>query len=128
MTGDKNLGDISERLIRTFEETVNRYPSGYTQFLCAVDYALGPVQEIVVAGEPDGNDTHAMLKEIRKHFLPRKIVLLHSEKDTGIEEISGFTKECKAVDNKTTVYMCENYSCKAPVNDVSQLLKLLKKN
>ena len=53
MTGDQNLMKMAENIIKTFAETINQYPSGYTQFLCALDFAIGPTKEIIIASEPD---------------------------------------------------------------------------
>jgi len=125
MIGNLDLTNISGQIMRTFAETVNNYPSGYTQFLCALDFAFGPTKEIVIAGEPGAEDTKQILTEIRKRFLPGKVVILHPEKDKSIEEITGFVKEQMAIDGKATAYICENYACKAPANDMNQIKKLL---
>ncbi|HHT9138456.1 MAG TPA: thioredoxin domain-containing protein [Candidatus Wunengus sp. YC60] len=125
MTGNPDLANISGQLMRTFAETVNNYPSGYAQFLCALDFALGPTREIVIAGESGSDDTKRILMGIRKRFLPGKVIILHPEKDKSIEGIIGFVKEQKAMDGKATAYICENYACKAPTNDMNQILKLL---
>ncbi len=125
MTGNLDLTNISGQIMRTFAETVNNYPSGYTQFLCALDFALGPTKEIVIAGEPGSDDTKQILKEIRRRFLPGKVVILHPENDKSIEEIIGFVKEQKTIDGKATAYICENYACKAPANDMNRIKKLL---
>ena len=125
MTGNLDLTNISGQIMKTFAETVNNYPSGYAQFLCALDLALGPTKEIVIAGEPGSEDTKQILKEIGRRFLPGKVVILHPEKDKSIEEIIGFVKDQKTIDGKATAYICENYACKAPANDMNQIKKLL---
>lgn len=125
MTGNSDLEKMAEHLIKTFSETINQYPLGYTQFLCALDFALGPTKEIVIAGEPGNADTLQILQEIGKLFLPRKVLLLHSSKDKFIEEIAAFTKEQKPINGKATAYLCENYACKAPANDVNKIIPLL---
>ncbi len=125
ITEDKYLENISERLIKTFAETVRQYPAGYTQFLCALDFALGPDKEIVIAGEPHGDDTKRMLREVWRRFLPEKVLLLHSEKDESIEEIAGFVKGQKPVGGKATAYICEGHACKVPVTDIQKIILLL---
>lgn len=128
ITGDIELEKISEQIIKSFGETINQYPSGYTQFLSAVDFALGPTKEIVVAGEPDTNDTKQILVEIWKRFLPRKVLLLHSMKDESIEEIAKFVKEQNTINGKATVYICENYACKTPATDINTIIQLLREH
>ena len=128
MTGDLDLIKKAEIIIKTFYETVNQYPSGYTQFLCALDFAIGQTKEIVIAGEPSQEDTRLILHEIWKRFLPRKVLLLHPEKDKSIEEVVAFVKEQKAVNGKATAYICENYTCKAPTSNVNKIIKILEEH
>ena len=125
ITGNLDLANISGQLMKTFAGTINNYPSGYAKFLCALDFAFGPTKEIVIAGEPNAEDTRQIIVEIRKRFLPGKVVILHSGKDKSIEGIIEFVKEQKAIDGKATAYICENYACKAPANDMNQIKKLL---
>ena len=125
MTGNLNMEDMATQIIRNFADTINQYPSGYTQFLCGLDFAIGPVKEIIIAGEPDNPDTKKVLSEIWKRFIPEKVLLLHSERDKTIEEIAGFVKEQKPIDGKTTVYICENYTCKTPTNNIERAIQLL---
>lgn len=33
----------------------------------------------------------------------------------------------KKIDNKTTIYLCQNFTCQLPVNDIQSLITLLKK-
>ncbi|MCF6159448.1 MAG: thioredoxin domain-containing protein [wastewater metagenome] len=128
MTGNTDLGKMAEQLIKTFGKTVKQHPSGYTQFLSALDFALGPTKEIVIAGEADQDDTKQILREIWKRFLPGKILLLHPAKDTAIEEIAAFVKEQKPLNGKATAYICVNYACKAPANDINKIIQLLEEH
>ncbi len=127
MTGNLDLEKLADQIIKTFGETINHYPSGYTQFMCALDFALGPTKEIVIAGEPDQKDTKQILQEIWKRFLPRKVLLLHSQKDKSIREIAQFVKVQIPIEGKATAYICENYACNAPTNDISKIIQLLEK-
>ncbi len=125
ITGNTEFEKIAEQIIRAFGETIKQHPSGYTQFLCALDFVLGPTKEIVIAGEPGSDDTERILREIGKRFLPRKVLLLHPSKDKSIEDIAEFIKEQKIVDNKATAYICINYACNAPTNDIHKIIQLL---
>lgn len=125
MTGNQTLEKMAEQIIKTFGETIRQYPAGYTQFLCALDFSLGPTKEIVIAGEPNQKDTEQILTAIGKRFLPRQVLLLRSQKDKILEEIAPFVKEQKPIDNKATAYICENYACKAPICDIDKIIHLL---
>lgn len=125
MTGNPDLEKRGEQLIQAFAQTIRQHPSGYTHFLGAVDFALGPTKEIVIAGEPDREDTKRILQEIGKRFLPRKVLLRHSSKDKSLEELASFVKGQNPLEDKATAYICEHYTCKSPTHDIKKIIPLL---
>ncbi|GAG65071.1 unnamed protein product, partial [marine sediment metagenome] len=44
----------------------------------------------------------------------------------AIMDISNYLKDFKMLNNKPTIYVCSNYTCKVPTNDVKVMLELLK--
>jgi uncharacterized protein YyaL (SSP411 family) len=127
MTMRSDLQQNASALMQSFGAVINNYPTGFSQFLAALDFELGPSQEIVVAGDLEDEDTERMLNIIRTSFLPRKVVLLHPQRGSEeIEEIAPFVKEQGKLDGEVSVYVCENFACKLPVNDESELISLLR--
>jgi len=103
-------------------------PSAYSFFLLAYLFYLGPVKEIVVAGESDREDTRAMLEKINLAYLPNSVVLFHPIGDAGkeIRELIPHIADKKSlVGERATVYVCENFSCKAPVVEGEMLEEYL---
>jgi len=49
-TGEADLEDRAFKLQRGFSQQVRQFPSGYTQFLSAVDFSLGSSHEVVISG------------------------------------------------------------------------------
>jgi hypothetical protein len=98
-----------------------------TEMLIAVDYQLGPRQEIVIAGNPAADDTKRMLKLIHSKFLPSAVTMLHQQGQAGeqIERLIPFIDAQRMIDNAATAYVCENYVCNQPVNDLAKLKKIL---
>lgn len=125
ITGNLDLMRIADRLTSAFSDTINQYPSGYTQFLCALDFAIGPTKDIVIAGEPGRNDTKQILREIGNRFIPRKTLIISSSVDKSIEDIAKRVKAQNMIDNKVTVYVCENNVCKSPATDIREIVRLL---
>ncbi len=125
ISGDIELTNKALNIIKVFSNLINSSPSSFTQSLAALDFAFGPSYEIVICGEEDSAGTNEMLKVINEHFLPNKILILNSSKDTEIKRIAPFLKNQKQVQNKTTVYVCRNYECKLPVTKKEDLEKLL---
>ncbi|MBM4055140.1 MAG: thioredoxin domain-containing protein [Planctomycetes bacterium] len=125
IAGNPSYETMANNLIKTFSAAITQYPSGYTQSLCALDFVLGPSKEIIIAGEREDKDTKDILREIYIRFLPNKVLLLHPSNGTFIEKIAAYTKDQKPIEGKTTVYVCENYTCKKPSNERNTIIQLL---
>ncbi|MHC4156522.1 MAG: hypothetical protein ACYST6_16610 [Planctomycetota bacterium] len=106
---------------------MTRSPTSLTAMLVALDFSIGPTQEIVIAGDPEQADTKEMLKLLHRRFLPRAVILFHATGDAGksIEKQVPFLEGQVAIDGKATAYVCENYVCGKPVNSVRELKALL---
>jgi uncharacterized protein YyaL (SSP411 family) len=95
--------------------------------LNALEFMVGPSQEVVIAGDPALDATQAMVEVVRSRFLPNKVVLLHHTGSDGdrLIAISPFVKEMVSAGNQPTVYVCEQYACQAPIQDVGELKAVL---
>jgi len=64
---------------------------------------------------------------MRRKFLPNAVVLLHEpdKADPALYNSVPFIKNQTAIDVKATAYVCENYVCKKPVNNVREFEDLL---
>jgi len=127
LTGNVALEKRSEQLTGAFATQVVNQPIGYTQLLVALDFMLGPSQEIVVAGDPALETTRAMLEAIQRRFLPNKVLLLRPQGAEGrrITALSPFVEGMAPMDRQPTVYICEQYACQAPIRDMGQLASAL---
>ena len=95
--------------------------------LSAVEFALGPTTEIVIAGEPDAPDTAQMLRAIRERFLPRAVVIVHPEGPAGaaIEALAPYVTAQRSVNGRSTAYVCENFICNLPTTSLKTFIDLL---
>jgi uncharacterized protein YyaL (SSP411 family) len=98
------------------------------QMLVALDFSLGKPRQVVVAGPRDSKETAALLQEVRRHFLPNKVLLL-ADGGNGqkyLEEKLEAFREMKPAGGKPAAYVCENFTCQAPVTDPKALGELLR--
>jgi uncharacterized protein YyaL (SSP411 family) len=102
-------------------------PSAFTQFLSALEFGLGPSYEVVIAGDPDSNDTDAMLDKLRKPFVPNKVVVFRpiGEQTPPIVDIAPYTRQQEGLGGKATAYVCMNFNCELPATDPDKMLELL---
>jgi uncharacterized protein YyaL (SSP411 family) len=127
LTLDAHLRELADRQIATFGAQVAEMPYAYPQFLIAVDFWLGPAQEIVIAGSPAHPATHAMLRTVNRRYLPRALLVLKPEGPDAqaIESMIPFIKDQNPVEGKSTAYVCQNYACALPTTDPAHLNALL---
>ena len=127
MTGNINLEQRAEQLLRAFSRQVTDQPMAYTQLLIALDFMVGPSQEIVIAGDPDIKTTQAMDSAVQRTFMPNKVLLLKPQGAEGkrLVALCPFVEKMRPIDHQPTAYMCEQYVCKRPIMGVDQLESVL---
>jgi len=126
ITGNVDYEEKAATLGKAFSETIERGPMAYTLFMTGLDFGLGPSYEVVIVGDPDAEDTTAMLAALKKTYSPNKVVLLRgTEKDSEITAIAEFTKGQTTIEGKATAYVCLNHVCNLPTTDVNKMLELL---
>ncbi|MCK5074820.1 MAG: thioredoxin domain-containing protein, partial [Calditrichia bacterium] len=126
LTGDTKWEELSHKIVEKAAFTINRWPSGLTMLLSAMQLTSVQSMEIVIVGEPGNKETKEILKYINKQFLPDKVIILKTKNNSkALAKIAPYTENYEKVNNKTTVYICRNYQCQQPVTNIKELSKLL---
>jgi hypothetical protein len=126
LTGNSQYTDQAIRLWRVFSGEVKTAPPWYTFLLLAADFALGPTQEIVIAGNPTAEDTQEMLKTLNSSFYPRLTALLLSEEQNAeLREICPFLDDFTLRNHKATAYVCSGHQCHPPTTETEKLQEYL---
>ena len=131
ITGNPELEEKASQIMRAFSDTVSATPIAYTYLMGALDFAVGPASEVVIVGDLQGDDTKAMLKALRGEFIPNKVVVF---RPAGVElseiadivDVVGYISDMPGKEGSATAYVCENYACKLPTDDVGKMLELLR--
>src|SRR6184192_92941 len=123
----KQWEERAEKTISAFRTTLSRFPSAMPQILVALDFSSRKPRQIVIAGKKDAPETKALLSEVHRHFLPTTILLLAdgAEGQKYLGEKLEAIRAMSMVDEKSAAYVCENFTCKAPVTDSNQIAELL---
>ena len=125
LTGLSELEEKARLILRTFSSSIGNYPAGHSFSLLVLLYFNSKSNEIVIAADSNNEKTKEMIDIINNKFSPFTVSLLYSNENKDIERIVPIVSEYKTINGKPTAYMCENYSCSAPVNDIGLLKKLL---
>ncbi len=127
LTGDAEFEHQADRMIRAFSKQINQFPSGYTQFLSSVDFAVGPSYEVILADPTGGGGVKDLLSAFRNRYLPNLVVIHRpsSERLNDLLEIAPFLGDNPPLDGKPTAYVCRNKTCYKPTTDAEHMLKSL---
>ncbi|MEN3368924.1 MAG: hypothetical protein V7609_1067 [Verrucomicrobiota bacterium] len=106
---------------------IAHFASAMPQMLVALDLTLSAPRQIVIAGGGNAEGTRALVAEANRHFIPNKIFLLADGGDGQkyLEEKLESLRSMKPLGSKPAAYVCENFTCKAPVTDPEALGELL---
>jgi uncharacterized protein YyaL (SSP411 family) len=127
MTDDKALRERAEQTVKPFTTRLRQTPVALPHMLAAVDFMLDKPKQVVIAGNPGAADTKAMLREVHARYLPNKVILA-ADRGEGQQFLTSkmeFIKTITPIGSKATAYVCENYACQLPTNDLAALAKQL---
>jgi len=126
---DKQKSERARKTIDAFATTLSHFPTAMPQMLVSLDAALSKPRQIVIAGKKDAPETKALLREVNGHFLPKTVLVLADGADGQkyLGEKNDAIRAMSPINGKSAAYVCENFTCKAPVTDPAELAELLSK-
>jgi uncharacterized protein YyaL (SSP411 family) len=127
LTGDASWEERAAATMRAFSGALASKPSFFTFMMTALAFALGPSHEVVVVGDPGAEDTREMLGALSRAYLPDAVVVFKpaGDEEADIVELAEYTRDLSQLSGRATAYVCERFSCRAPTNDVREMLTSL---
>jgi uncharacterized protein YyaL (SSP411 family) len=120
LTGRENYRNLATAVLREVGDQTRRYPSGFGYALSAMDFLLSTPKEVAIVGK-DFTDIKPMLAETWRRYLPNKVVAAGGE----AAELTPLLENRPPVNGLATAYVCEHFTCKQPVTEVSALQEAL---
>ena len=124
LTGNDDYRTRPEKVLRSYYDAMESQPFGFAHMLCAMDSLLKGFKEVVVVGNPGDVGVQEMIAAINSLYLPNKVFQLATP-DSPLAEISPLLEGKTQVDGRPTAYVCQNFTCSAPVTSASDLRDLL---
>ncbi|WP_334306015.1 thioredoxin domain-containing protein [Anaerocolumna sp. AGMB13025] len=104
---------------------IEDYPSAYCFALMALGMEVYKTRELICV-LPDASFIEGVQELLSRHFLPDVTVLVKTkENQEQLKELAVFTEDYKIDEKTPAYYLCENYACRAPVNNLKELENLL---
>jgi uncharacterized protein YyaL (SSP411 family) len=125
-----NEGGYRDRARRTLEAgraQWSEHPHALPQTLVALEMALAEPRTVVLAGDPAAEEFRALAAVLGENLGPRRVVLA-AEGGAGQAWLAArrpYLAEMRPLDGRATAYVCENFSCRAPVTSCTELRSIL---
>ena len=119
-TGRTEYERQAERTLEALSARIAQQGVAVPQMLVALGLALTPKRQVVLVGDPASEDTRAFLRVARARFAAASVTILieGEEARLGLARIQSALGEMRAVDGKTTAYVCENFACQLPTTEL----------
>lgn len=130
LTGNKGWEALATECIESFGKTLSTYPPAMPLVLSVIDFQMDTPKQIVIAGGMEDDDTRELLREVYSRYLPNTVLLLADggKNQQFLEEGLPFVATVTKIDGRATAYVCEDFTCRTPVNTREGLKTLLDGN
>lgn len=122
ITGAPDFLTAAEDILRAAKEYIEAYPPGACYHLMVVMRYLDSEAPTFLISL---NDSEQFREEIGKvitgHYIPHKTVIWHRAQDEELRDFVPWSREKKAFENKTTLYICTKKGCSEPLTELSQI-------
>jgi uncharacterized protein YyaL (SSP411 family) len=127
MTDRKAWHDQAQQTFGAMAAELTQAGTSVPQLAVALDFSASSARQIVIAGDPAAADTRALLRLVHERFMPNKILILA---DGGAGQASlaqwmPFVADMSRRNNRATIYICENFICRLPTDEVQVAARLL---
>jgi len=118
LTGEGRYRDAAERAIGSVGDLLARYPTGFAQWLVALDFAHAAVAEVALVGAQDEAGTGALAAATALPYRPSLVLAgsAHPE-ESSVPLLRDRTRR----DGRATAYVCRGFACRLPVTDAAAL-------
>lgn len=119
----------AEKIFALFGSTIEKNASAVPVMALAFDLAHRSKQQIVLAGDAGTPEFKTLANHLRRKFLPHA-ALLHADGGAAQQWLATHNEalaSMKPVAGKPAAYVCQNFTCQAPVTTVEELEKVLGK-
>jgi uncharacterized protein YyaL (SSP411 family) len=118
LTGEARYEDQGTSVLRLFAGLLSRSALGFGHLLQVLDFSLAPVREVALVGD----ELDELVRVVRAEFRPHVVLAGGDGTDAaGVPLLEGRVR----VDGAAAAYVCEGFSCRAPVVDPEDLRELL---
>ena len=122
-TGEGRYRDAAEGALATVAPYLDRYPTGFAQWLTALDLAhADDAVEIAIVGDPADDATRALLEVVERSHRPHAVLAVARDPASSVVPLMA---DRVARDGRPTAYVCRSFVCRLPVTEPDALAREL---
>lgn len=125
LTFDQKYPETLKRLLSVASGIAASYPAGHSMLMAAVDYDLDRSKEVAVVGKPDDPAMREIRKFFFESFIPNKILAMGEPVPLGDATHPPILQGKPMMNDRPTIYVCENNICKCPTTSLEEAKKLV---
>ncbi|MEW5827261.1 MAG: thioredoxin domain-containing protein [Chloroflexota bacterium] len=122
-TENSDYRDRAEKSLARVAEAVTRYPTAFSRWLWAADFANARVDQVAISGDLSEPGTQLLLAEVRKGYRPRQVVA--AAPFPPPEGSPALLHDRPMLHDAPTAYVCRGFVCQYPVTTPGELQKQL---
>ncbi len=126
-TKAKEYEERARKVFGAMLRMIEKAPQAVPQLMCALDAMANPGKHIAVVYDENVSkqDLENTIRVIHEKHDPTKTLFFVNRSDPQVmqyvKQEMEYLSEARVNDNKPTVYICRNFACQAPIQDLEQL-------
>jgi uncharacterized protein YyaL (SSP411 family) len=82
-----------------------------------------PPSQVVLVGTPGSDDLQSLERVLARHYLPAAVTIVRpsGQADAAIAQLLPWLAAMDVVNGRAAAYVCQNFTCQAPVTDPAAL-------
>ena len=105
-----------ERQLGSIQPAAVQYPSAFSFWLQAVDFAVGPVEQVAILGDPGSSGFSDLVDAYWQDYRPRAVLAASAYPPPGGSP--ALLADRPLSGGQPTAYICQQFTCRMPVSRV----------
>jgi uncharacterized protein YyaL (SSP411 family) len=127
LTGSRTARERVERTLQRYGPRIGQAARTVPMMLCVLSGWHAGYSQVVIAGDPEANETAALRVETASHYLPFGIVLplAPGEAQDAAAVLLPFTAAMSPQGGRAAAFVCRDFVCRQPVTSAADLRREL---
>jgi uncharacterized protein len=130
LLGRRDYLEAAEKTLCAATTIMKQAPMAAGQMLIALDRYLGPAHELVLVGDLAHHHTKEAIAALHRPYLPRTVIAVRDSTSTDptaarSRHLDDIFAGKRSRDGQPVLYICQNFSCQAPVVGLAAIEKQL---